>query len=312
MNFFDSKRKAKIAALEEEGKELRRENKRLREELKARKEPAFVPAGHFYSPIPSAEDIEAVIAAGGVPAEMEGVELDDAGQLELLKRLAPYVKEMPFTAAPDGKYRYGYANTAYSYGDAAPLFCMMRELRPRRVIEIGCGHSSCLMLDTNELFFANGIEFTFIEPYPELLRSLLKPGDLARISIVEKKLQEVELELFEGLEAGDFLFIDSSHVVKAGSDAQRVFSKVLPRLKKGVIVHIHDMFDGFEYPEHWLRQGRAWNELYVMQAFLQYNSAFRIRLFTAYMRRKYRNWFEENMELCLRKPSGNLWIERVE
>jgi hypothetical protein len=90
----------------------------------------------------------------------------------------------------------------------------------------------------------------------------------------------VDLTLLDALEAGDILFIDSSHVVKAGSDCQLLFSDILPRLNLGTLIHFHDVFDRFEYPAAWLRKGRGWNEQYLLRAFLQFNSAFKIKLFT--------------------------------
>ena len=308
---FRSKLKAKIASLEEERKELRRENKRLEKRLKAKKESPFAPPGNPYSPIPGAGDIDRAIEALANSTPLEGVDFNDEGQMDLLGRLASHVNQLPFPVEPDGEFRYGYSNPAYSYGDAVPLFCMLMETKPRRIIEMGCGFSSCLLLDTNDRFFNNGMELTFIDPYPQRFVSLLKPGEVSRLNIVEKKLQDVELDVFRTLEKGDVLFIDSSHVAKTGSDVRHLFARILPILATGVIIHFHDMFGGFEYPEDWLREGRAWNEQYFMLSFLQYNGAFRIKLFTDYMRKRVPKWFAANMEPCLRGPSANLWLERI-
>ncbi|MGI9484201.1 MAG: class I SAM-dependent methyltransferase [Hyphomicrobiales bacterium] len=127
------------------------------------------------------------------------------------------------------------------------------------MIEIGSGYSSCVMLDTNELFFDNAISMSFVEPYPELLLSLLKSGDEQNIEVHASKLQDTPLEIFAKLDAGDILFIDSSHVSKAFSDVNTIFFEILPNLSAGVYVHFHDIFANFEYPLEWLLQGRAWN-----------------------------------------------------
>src|SRR5207249_3499894 len=158
-------------------------------------------------------------------------------------------------------------------------------LKPRRIIEVGSGYSSCAMLDTSELFFGGGIECCFIEPHPELLLSLVKPEDRERqtFRLLAKKLQEVDLAEFAALGEGDILFVDSSHVAKVGSDVNHLFSNVLPMLNRGVHIHFHDIFHPFEYPKEWVYRGISWNEAYVLKAFLQYNGAFRITFFNTFL-----------------------------
>src|SRR5207302_8473946 len=97
------------------------------------------------------------------------------------------------------------------------------------------------------------------------------------------------------LEDGDILFIDSTHVGKAGSDVNRFFFEILPALERGVVIHFHDIFYPFEYPARWLDEGRAWNEQYLLRAFLEFNEMFQIKLFTTFMETKHKQWFEEKM-----------------
>src|SRR6185295_14291779 len=118
-----------------------------------------------------------------------------------------------------------------------------------------------------------------IEPYPDLVKRLLRPDDFDRVQFIRSLVQDVPLKIFDVLEANDILFIDSSHVCKVGSDVYHELFRILPRLRPGVIIHFHDIFWPFEYPEDWLREGRAWNELYLMRAFLQHNEAYEILLF---------------------------------
>ena len=188
---------------------------------------------------------------------------------------------------------------------------MVREVRPARIIEVGSGHTSALLLDTNERHFNGCLECTFIEPYPQLLRSLLKPADLPGVKIIERQLQDVDLALFTRLQADDILFIDSSHVAKAGSDLLTLFFEILPRLNPGTLVHFHDVFNRFEYPSAWLREGRVWNEQYILRAFLQFNSTFRIKLFTPFMIFQHPEWFRDKMPNCLRNTGGHIWITRT-
>ena len=273
--------------------------------------PQYVSPGHFYSPVPSADDLARAVRAAASPAPILGIDLREAEQLAFLERLSVYYRDIPFPEHNDGSTRFAFKNPSYSWCDATILFCMLRELRPQRIIEVGSGYTSCLILDVNELYFDWKIECNFIEPYPDLLRSLLKPQDAERVNLVASKLQDVDPALFETLEAGDILFIDSSHVVKAGSDVQTLFANILPRLKVGTLIHFHDISVHFEYPSDWLMQGRGWNEQYFVRTFLQYNSSFRIKLFTPHMIARYGAWFREHMPDCFRNTGGHIWIERI-
>lgn len=272
----------------------------------------FVPPGHFYSPIPDfvaiQKDRERIFDQ--VPLTIPGVAINAEQQLELLRRFMPYYAAIPFTAERQDGLRYYYDNPAYSWTDAIFLHCMIRHLQPRRIIEVGSGFSSCVTLDTNELFFAGSIETTFIEPYPELLLSLLKEQDRQHIKIIPTRLQDVDLGVFDALQANDILFIDSTHVSKIDSDVNRILFDILPTLAPGVHIHFHDIFYPFEYPDVWLLEGRAWNEAYILKAFLQYNSSFRVVLMSSFLARFHEQFLREHMPLCLNNTGGNLWLRK--
>jgi hypothetical protein len=285
----------------------------LKAQLEAeRSKQGLFPAGHFYSPIPSADEIrrDAPVIFADHPRVLPGIALDDAGQLALLRSFIAYYDEMSFTASPQDGLRYFYDNDAYSYCDAILLHCMIRHLEPKRIIEVGSGYSSCMTLDTNDLHFDGGIETTFIEPYPELLEGLLGEGDRDHVRIIPSRLQDVDVSEFDRLEAGDIFFVDSTHVSKVGSDVNRIVFEILPRLAPGVHVHVHDIFHPFEYPRAWIEEGRAWNEIYLLRAFLQYNSAFEIVLMNTYMEEFHADFFSEHMPLCLENPGGSIWLRR--
>src|SRR5215468_816860 len=138
----------------------------------------FAPPGHFYSPLPDLEDVarrgaELFRSSVSIP----GVELNEAAQLALLERFRGFYAEQPFTAGPSSARRYHFDNPMYSYSDALFLYFMLRHLQPRRVIEVGSGYSSCVTLDTSEQFLQGSVKCTFIEPYPDRLFGLLRPGD---------------------------------------------------------------------------------------------------------------------------------------
>jgi predicted O-methyltransferase YrrM len=270
----------------------------------------FVPAGHYYSPIPSLDDIQE--SRRRVRGEfLAGIDLNEAGQVALLNELARYYPSMPFTEEGSAGFRFRFDNPSYSYADGIFLYTMLQHLRPRRVIEVGSGYTSALTLDTSEHFLGDSVETCFIEPHPQLLLSLITEADRQRSRVFQCRLQEVDLALFDTLGANDMLFIDSTHVSKVGSDVNYLFFEILPRLAPGVIVHLHDIFPGFEYPIDWLKQGRAWNEQYVLRAFLEFNASFRIRLFGSHMIQRDPEWFRAHMPLCLKNPGGAFWMERV-
>jgi hypothetical protein len=121
-------------------------------------------------------------------------------------------------------------------------------------------------------------------------------------------VQDVGLERFRALQANDLLFIDSSHVGKVGSDVVHLLTRVLPLLQPGVLIHIHDLFWPFEYPEDWLMAGRAWNEAYVVQAFLQFNAAFEIVWFTSYLEHCHTETLHRQLPLTARDQGGSLYL----
>lgn len=284
------------------------------DQLLAVKTPAlFVPIGHFYSPLPSMEeairDIPSVF--GRVLRSLPGIDMREKEQFSFLEKCIPLYREMPFKATKTDGLRYYFENPAYSYSDAIFLYCMLRTAQPKRIIEVGSGFSSCAMLDTNELFFKNSIETTFIEPYPELLNSLLKESDKHQTKIISVRLQDVELDEFDKLKENDILFIDSTHVSKFNSDVNSVLFNILPRLAPGVLVHFHDIFFPFEYIREWILEGRAWNESYLLRAFLQYNKNFEIVLMNTYMEQFHEDFFVANMPLCLKNKGGSIWLRKT-
>jgi hypothetical protein len=273
----------------------------------------FAPPGHFYSPVPSKRDVEEHLARleqKSLLAQLPAIQMDDRVQLDFLDSLKAHYPTVPFRAEPVEGLLYQFDNPHFSYADGIILFCVLNHFRPQRLIEIGSGFSTCVILDTNRAFLNSRTQVTSIEPHAKLLRSLIaKSNDT--ITIIESKLQDVDLEVFDQLGAGDILFIDSTHISKAGSDVNYIVFEVLPRLKPGVIVQIHDIYLAYEYPDVWLREGRAWNEAYLLRAFLEYNDHFRILLFLSHMQNAHEDWFRAHMPDTLLKKGGSFWMEKV-
>ena len=273
----------------------------------------FVPNGHFYSPVPSRLELEkdAERIFGRPLDPPSGINLRAQAQLALLQTIGELCADQPFTERASGGRRYGFENSAYSYSDALCLHGMLRHLRPRRLIEVGSGHSSCMTLDTRELFLEGAMDCTFIEPYPELLHSLIRDGDRASTRVIAQRVQDVDLAVFRELQSGDVLFIDSTHVSKAGSDVNYLYFEVLPALAHGVYIHIHDIFYPFEYPKEWvIGDGRAWNELYLLRALLQDSNTYEVQLMTTYLASCHRAAFHQALPLSQRNSGGSIWLRK--
>lgn len=270
----------------------------------------FVPSGHFYSAVPSFADRVAVLENNAPIGKSLGeIDTNEAQQLAMLEAFKRYHDDCPFPVEQQKGFRYYFDNPAYSFTDGLVLYSMMRYFKPNKIIEVGSGFSSCAMLDTNELYFDNQIELTFIEPYADLLRKL-NAAETDSEKIIDQPVQEVDLEVFSKLEENDILFIDSTHVGKLNSDVNYLLFTVLPHLADGVIIHFHDIFWPFEYPKNWIEEGRAWNEAYFLHAFLMNNARYKILFFASYLHQFYAPWIAQKMPKYLLNAGGNIWLKK--
>ncbi|MCD4695003.1 MAG: class I SAM-dependent methyltransferase [Bacteroidales bacterium] len=270
----------------------------------------YVPPGHYYSPIVDTDEIkkrEKDIWTNN--KEVKGVDLNVDEQKALLKEFEQYYSDLPFQDNISDKLRYYYINTYYTYTDGIMLYSMLRHFTPNHVVEVGSGFSSAIMLDVKDTFGLK-TKLSFIEPYPDRLYSLLSEKDKKENEVLVQDIQSMPLEFFNKLEKNDMLFIDTTHICKTDSDVNYLFFEILPVLKKGVLIHIHDVFSGFEYPKDWVYEGRSWNEDYLLKAFLMYNTSFRIKLFSHFMHTHHSDVFK-NMPLCYKNTGGNIWLEKL-
>lgn len=266
---------------------------------------------HFYSPVP---DIASLECAWPADSALLGIDMRESAQLALLARFsADYKTEydaFPRTAVSGAPYRYHLANGAYESVDAEILHCMIRAYKPKRVFEIGSGYSTRVSAEAL-LKNGGGGELVAFEPYPH---PILQVGFSGLTRLVPKKIQDVPLEAFDALEANDILFIDSSHAASTGSDVVREYLEILPRLKPGVLVHIHDIFLPNDYPKDWvLKEHRFWNEQYLLQAFLAFNSSFEVLWAGNYMHTRHPEAL--TAAFASYNPSttnpGSFWIRRL-
>ncbi len=264
------------------------------------------PPGHYHSPLPDRARALALRETEAPPDHLPGIDTRLAGQLDLLQELRGYAADMPFGLEPRAGSRYHLDCGWFAHGDGIALYSLLRHFRPRRYLEIGSGWSSACALDTADAHLDGDVEFTFVDPNPERLRSLLRPDD--KVQVIDTPALSLDWSLFSHLEAGDVLFIDSSHVVKYGSEVNQLFLEILPSLPAGVHVHVHDIFWPFGYPTAWVRRGWAWNEAYLLRGWLCDNRRAEITWFNSYLAHAARDEVAAALPGWGRDPGSSIWI----
>ncbi len=259
-------------------------------------------AGHFYSPVVDTATLDPERLWPPQP-EVLGMDFNDASHRQILEQaFARFLPDYdyPEHGPEDDQLDFFYTqNSQFSWLDARALFVLLRAEPPRRVIEVGSGYSSILMADVNRRFLSGRMQIQCIEPYP---RPFLAEQRIPGLELMQQKVQEVDLAEFQSLAEGDLLFIDSSHVAKTGSDVNHLFFEVLPRLRPGVRVHIHDIFLPHEYPQDWvLQENRSWNEQYLLRALLMDSSRYQVEFGCSYA-----FWrFPDLVQRALAHPKGH-------
>ena len=197
-------------------------------------------------------------------------------------------------------------------GDSEYLYNIIRSLKPKNIIEIGSGHSTKMMLNgINKNYEEDNIkcELTCIEPYEEdLLKGL-------NINLIKERVEKVDIELFNQLDKNDILFIDSSHIIRPQGDVLFEFNEILPSLKPGVLVHIHDIFSPKDYLDEWILDKHImWNEQYLLENFLTFNKGFEIIGSLNYLKHNYWDELTSKCPILQNEPNrepGSFWIRRI-
>lgn len=272
---------------------------------------------HYYSPIPDTRTLKPLL--WDKKTELQGIEMHEQDQLLLLQkvteRFANEYQQLPqeksHTTSP---HEYYVHNGSFESVDGEMLYSMIRFFTPQTIIEIGSGFSTRLIaraLQKNAEGRSSHPKFISIEPYPD---PIIKKGISGSHLLIEKQVQDVPVDFFKQLCANDILFIDSSHVLKIGSDVQYEILEILPRLQKGVIIHIHDIFLPAEYKKEWvLKKYRFWNEQYLLQAFLSGNTSFKVLWGGSFIHLKYPEKLQHAFPSYQKEIHwpGSFWIQKV-
>lgn len=262
---------------------------------------------HFYQPLPDTRLLPDALWSRG--SEMVGIDLKEPAQLELLSCSFPRFRDEydKFPTAPTGNpHDFHLNNGSFDGTDALVLYCMIRHFRPARIIEVGSGFSS--RVSALAALRNGNTQLICIDPFPPPYLEEM-PG---LTKLIRKPVQEADLGVFSKLEANDILFIDSSHVVRCGSDVNYLYLDVLPRLRPGVLVHSHDIFLPMEMPRELIRDyAFFWNEQYLLQAFLTHNAQFEVLFANAFMGTEHQSEMRETFPNS--QPfwgGGSFWLQR--
>jgi hypothetical protein len=262
---------------------------------------------HFYQPIPDTRSLPDSL--WNTPSELAGIDMNDSFQLDLLqKHFAKFRNEYDQVSPglTDESDQFYAKKGPFRGIDAIVAHCMVRHFQSKLIIEIGAGASSLVLGKAS--MKNNNPGLVCIEPFPQ---EFLKRGFPGLHSLIEKRVQDIDLAFFSQLQSGDILFIDSSHTVKIGGDVNYLFLEVLPRLNAGVIVHVHDIFLPFDYRRDWVMdEFRFWAEQYLLQAFLTFNSQFEILMANRYLSYNYRNILKAAFPSLPALGGGSFWMRR--
>jgi len=230
-----------------------------------------------------------------------GVDLREGEQLEHLKEICKFANGAPWGSEKREGLRYFYQNGWYGYADAMTLFGMLMSQPPKRIIEVGSGFSTKLMVDINEQFYADSISITVI--------SGGVPVGEEKVTVLKQKVQTVSPDVFAELEEGDLVLIDGSHKLGWGGDVEYMYWKILPSLRKGVLVHVHDIWYPFKYYQ-WMAE-QSWDEALVIKALIQYSESFEIVFWSHYAYDKWAAAIKDDMPHIGNNLGAQIWLRRI-
>lgn len=265
---------------------------------------------HYYEPFFDPADFRQSLEKERI---LPGIDLQENQQLALLDTMHYQVELSGFPIERNGNGTFYYNNDFFAPGDAEFLYAMIRCYRPRRIIEVGSGNSTLMMLNALDanLMDDNSYEcaLTCIEPYESPW--LEERG----VTVLRKRVEEIDPTFFSALESGDMLFIDSSHVIKPQGDILYLYLQILPRLQSGVFVHIHDIMTPRDYFSNWLIDKlQFWNEQYLLEAFLAMNNNFSVVAALNFLKHHHFDRLAAVCPILAQKPAsepGSFWIKRL-
>jgi predicted O-methyltransferase YrrM len=266
---------------------------------------------HYYEPLFNPSYLRKPLSED---RELPGLQWNVDEQLALLKQFDFNNELLQLPREHRGDLEYYFNNEAFASGDAEFLYNMIRLYKPRRIIEIGSGSSTLLAAGAircnNSDDAGYSCEHICIEPYEaDWLETL-------GVTTVREPVERLDLSLFRSLEKNDILFIDSSHMIRPQGDVVVEYLEILPVLRSGVLIHVHDIFSPKDYLDEWIRTDvRFWNEQYLLEAFLSFNTEFKIIGALNFLKHRYPTELASccpvlATEMGSREP-GSFWLRRI-
>jgi len=263
---------------------------------------------HYYEPLFNPRHLRYSLRKN---RNLPGIDFNDAEQSHLLESFSYNSELLLFPLDKISNTReFCYNKGPFCSGDAEYLYNMIRFFKPKQIIEIGSGSSTLMTINAikqNKLENKDySCDITCIEPFEQPWLEELG------VNLIRKKVEEVDISVFEKLGGNDILFIDSSHIIRPQGDVLFEYLELLPSLKSGVIIHIHDIFTPKDYLDEWIGKN-FWNEQYLLEAFLSFNNNFRIIGATNYLSHKYHDKFAAKCPIYkeqIGREPGSFWIKK--
>jgi hypothetical protein len=243
---------------------------------------------------------------------LPGIDWNISGQLKLLSQLecSNELSQIPLDVK--GSNQFYLNNGAFESGDAEYWYQLIRYFKPRRIFEIGSGYSTLMAVQAIGRNYHDDPSYSCrhvcIEPYE--MPWLRDTG----VTVIRQRVEDLDVSFFSELEENDVLFIDSSHVIRPQGDVLFEYLEILPSLKKGVIVHAHDIFTPKNYIDLWLvDQVKFWNEQYLLEAFLSNNTQWRILGALNLLKHQYYDDLRRVAPfLTAAREPGSFYIQKIE
>ena len=263
---------------------------------------------HYYEPLFNSKRLKYALDKD---RSLPGIDMNVSEQLSFLKKFHFNEEIIKISNLPESELNFSFIKSPFGYGDAEYFYNIIRSIKPKKIIEIGSGHSSLIvqhaLVNNGKENNTDLCEHICIEPFENFWLEKLP------IKVLRKLVEEVDLNIFKELNENDILFIDSSHVIRPQGDVLHEILQLLPILKKGVLVHFHDIFTPKDYPSNWLIKGTLfWNEQYLLESFLSFNDSYKIIGALNYLKHHHFNELVEKCPLLSneREP-GSFWIQKI-
>lgn len=263
---------------------------------------------HYYEPLFNPKRLK---HSYGKDRQLNGIDFNLQEQLSLLKKFNYNTELKEIANMQASELTYSFSKGPFLSGDAEYLYNIIRLLKPKRIIEIGSGHSTLIVqhaiiknLKENNTYQC---EHVCIEPFENLWLEKLP------VKVIRSLVEDVDENFFKQLNENDILFIDSSHIIRPQGDVLFEYLQILPILNKGVIVHIHDIFTPKDYLNEWITNGTLfWNEQYLLESFLSLNNSYNIIGALNYLKHNYYNELAEKCPMLTKdREPGSFWIKRI-